>query len=349
MVCEVAFKQNVGHLGKNIVVAGHHGHNHTMKFTWPEVHKQHFDLLAMRIGKYRIKFLCADFNMSVTEVTKQLRSRGIKCDCCAWYPWIHATTEVNGQALGFDSCAIFFIGGDVSIKMQWDLSRLHILTAVAGTPEREELEKDMDMYDTMNVPGQHWSCYHSKKKSEPVEEKNLTERLVDLLTVSTEPWQLPERTENFCPHLRLVQKNLDKQEWLVKFLKANGDLDVTMHNGAHFPLCVFTKNTSARSKNAAARRKRRDNAHLAQCYQTAVRLSTTPSAVADNSAAAVAENWQGLPQGWQCLQHLQASSVGGITSLEQLCVACHPTTQQPQQYYPTTQQYYGSMDGWQYQ
>jgi len=304
MVCEVAFKQNVGHLGKNIVVAGHHGHNHTMKFMWPEVHKQHFDLLAMRIGKYRIKFLCADFNMSVTEVTKQLRSRGIKCDCCAWYPWIHATTEVNGQALGFDSCAIFFIGGDVSIKMQWDLSRLHILTAVAGTPEREELEKEMDMYDTLNKPGQHWSCYHSKNFYEPVDEKNLTERLVDLLTVSTEPWQLPMKSAsmNFCPHLRLVQKQLDNEEWLVK----DCDLDVTMHNGAHFPLCAFTKNASARSRNAAAKRSQRAMSQWTQSLQRAVAQWTPPSAVADNSAAAVAENmpWQ---DPWQDWQHWQAS------------------------------------------
>ena len=44
--------------------------------------------------------------MSITEVVKQLRSRGILIDCVGWYPWRHAVTELHGQPLGFDSCGM---------------------------------------------------------------------------------------------------------------------------------------------------------------------------------------------------------------------------------------------------
>ena len=32
LVCKIGFTQNIGHLGKEIVVCGVHGHNRTMKF-----------------------------------------------------------------------------------------------------------------------------------------------------------------------------------------------------------------------------------------------------------------------------------------------------------------------------
>ena len=44
------------------------------------------------------------------------------------------------------------------------------------------------------------------------------------------------------------KKNMVKREWLV---------DGQIHNGAHFPLCVFTNNARARSAEKAAERARR--------------------------------------------------------------------------------------------
>ena len=42
MICNIEFKQNVGHIGKEVVVAGVHGHRMTMKYEWPEALKKAF-------------------------------------------------------------------------------------------------------------------------------------------------------------------------------------------------------------------------------------------------------------------------------------------------------------------
>ena len=49
-------------------------------------------------------------------------------------------------------------------------------------------------------------------------------------------------------HLRLRQKELDKKEWLVD--AATG----VVHNGAHFPLFMVTRNSGHRSEDAHAER-----------------------------------------------------------------------------------------------
>ena len=248
MVCAVQFKQNIGHLGKEIVFLGTHGNFRTMKFMWKEPHVAYFDRLAAKIKQFGAKFLAGDWNMSLTEVTKQLRSRGLFVDCVAWYPWIHASEKTNEQRLGLDSCGIFYVGGCIEIVMRWGLNDIDLLTAVAGTAEEEELQTLLDEYDGHNTPGQPWSCYRSKNLKENPRDKNLGDRLRDLLGRSTEPKDLPKRTGTFCPYLRLKQKVLDKKEWMVKHTDGNGVAHVGMHNGAHFPLCVFTNNERARSR-----------------------------------------------------------------------------------------------------
>ena len=49
LVCQVLFKQNIGHIGKEVVVAGVHGHYRTMKFEWPDAFKTFWDRLAKKI------------------------------------------------------------------------------------------------------------------------------------------------------------------------------------------------------------------------------------------------------------------------------------------------------------
>ncbi len=48
LVCQVLFKQNIGHIGNEIVVAGVHGHNRTMKLQWPDVFTKFWDGLAKK-------------------------------------------------------------------------------------------------------------------------------------------------------------------------------------------------------------------------------------------------------------------------------------------------------------
>ena len=174
-----------------------------MKIEWPQVWAMFWDRLAAYVQTYGVKFLAGDFNMSLTEVPKQLRLRGIDCDCVAWYPWMTKTAVAGygDQRLGFDTCGILYIGGRVMVTTVWSLKHIDILTAVADDNE------DLHVYDSMTVPGQPWHCYRSKKYQETTADKHLGDRLRDLLTVSTtneELVRIPFRKGvHFCPYLRL--------------------------------------------------------------------------------------------------------------------------------------------------
>ena len=106
LTCRAGFKQNVGHLGTEIVVCGVHGHNRTMKLEFgPTVWKNYWDQLAEEIQEFGIKFVAGDFNMSLTEVPNQLRSRGIQCDCVAWYPWQQVTAVADAHPANLQKAA----------------------------------------------------------------------------------------------------------------------------------------------------------------------------------------------------------------------------------------------------
>ena len=191
-----------------------------------------------------------DFNMSFTQVIVELRKRGIVCDCIAWYPWMHADIRTHEQALGLDSCGIFYIGGNVQVTLTWSLGDLRELTAAVAGPI--ESKKDLHVFHGLNHPGQHWSCYKEKKNKERNEDKDLRARLTDLLTPSTTPEEfekIPKRPGSYyCPYLRFKQKPLDIEEWFV------GE---NIHNGAHFPLCAFTNGSRARSEEKSRERAQR--------------------------------------------------------------------------------------------
>ena len=85
----------------------------------------------------------------------------------------------------------------------------------------------------------------------------MEDRLRDLLTPSTPQEELDQLQANraksryYRAYLRTNEKRMDIAEWLQN--------DGRTHNGAHFPLCVFTKNASARSASAEKRRRKRRN------------------------------------------------------------------------------------------
>ena len=263
MVAKVNFKQNVGHIGKDVVVMGVHGNFRTMKIEWRDQWNAFWDRMAAYVGRYGVNFIAGDFNMSLTEVPNQLSSRGVVCECVAWYPWrlkgepAGQTNEaiadlVSCQPLGLDSMGIFFVGGNVKVKMDWDFNKIYLLSAVADdrgmiVPGRPCM--DLTEFEGYNVPGQVWTAYRSKKYAEKVEDKDLEARLTDLLMPSTTQAELDaiQRTEGsrYCPHLKLKSRILEVDEWLV-----NGQV----HNGAHMPLAMWTDNESARSEAAAKAR-----------------------------------------------------------------------------------------------
>ena len=152
-----------------------------MKKEWPIAWESFWERLAAAIKQTGVQFMAGDFNMSLTEVPKQLRSRGIDCDCVAWYSW-KLKTAVAGMKehqLGFDSCGIFHIGGHAEVVPSWGFKQIGILTAVPGD------QADLDVYEGANVPGQPWNCYRSKDKHAAAVGKHLHARLSDLLTLST--------------------------------------------------------------------------------------------------------------------------------------------------------------------
>ena len=110
LACTVDFRQPIPHIGTSVNVLGVHGHYRTMKMEWPTVFDEFWDRCAAWIRNYSVHFMAGEFSMALTQVVTQLRRRGIQCDCCAWYPWRHASTEMHRQSLGFDSCGIFYIG-----------------------------------------------------------------------------------------------------------------------------------------------------------------------------------------------------------------------------------------------
>ena len=169
-----------------------------------------------------------------------------------------------------DSCAMFYIGDDVVCTMDWDFNKIgdilreaarvpsdgprsrhdqHPLSSVTGRP--------LDRYSGNNVPGQLWNCYKNKKK-EKTSSMNLQTKLEGLLQPSTKKkrWQQllllhqQERTQlqmerhdeeeqDYLPssaYLKLKQKSTDQREWLL------GPSTGAVHNGAHFPLLLFTNN-----------------------------------------------------------------------------------------------------------
>ena len=254
MILKYMSKQNVGHLGREIVVMGSHGNNLTMRIEWRKAWENWWDRHAQHIRNHEVKFWCADFNMSLTEVPKQLRSRGIVADCCAWYPWKHINPGVSvvedmqgSTPLGIDSMGIFYIGGTVGVTPSYGLAAVDDLTAVA--------DSRLHVYEGENVPGKHWSCYRSDAEPPPKKSRvhDLKQRLVDLLTPTCTQQELdaiPRQSPwHFCPYLRVKQKDMSQDAWLLP--------DGKLHHGAHFPLCIFTNNASQRSRGREIERAKR--------------------------------------------------------------------------------------------
>ena len=138
LTCEVGFKQNVGHLGRSVVVMGVHGHFLTMRIRWWKVWFAFWDRLADKIKQFGVKILAGDFHVSLTRVVPELRSRGLEVDCVAWYPWLHSTKRCVSSPFGFDSCGMFYIGGTVQVSPSYSLDHLvdlpTVLSAVAAPP-----------------------------------------------------------------------------------------------------------------------------------------------------------------------------------------------------------------------
>ena len=78
MVCTFIWRQNIWHVGTKVVVCGLHGHHATMaQWSYVGVYNKWWDKLADVIVKYGVRFLCGEFNTSLTQVVPELRNRGV--------------------------------------------------------------------------------------------------------------------------------------------------------------------------------------------------------------------------------------------------------------------------------
>ena len=196
--------------------------------------------------------------MSLTDVPKQLARRGLVCDCVAWYPWQlrgacpAVADPANTPALGLDSCAIFYIGGIVKVKLHYGLTSFNHLCSRERADDYAKDYAKLDEYADQNTPGQHWTAYRSLNQYSgesiftAVSGWDLWEKLQDLLKPSTSVQMLEainrRSSKSHCLFLKLKEKRMDCC------------YDGHMPNGGHRPLCVYINNTRARSIGAEQRR-----------------------------------------------------------------------------------------------
>ena len=168
MVCKFTWKQNIGHLGKDVTVMGVHGHYRTMNMLFNKtVNDEWWKKIKDLIVEHNVNFLVGDWNMSLPQVVPRLTALGLHVDLCSWYPWLHDTDHAGGNYFGMDSCAMFHIGGDVHCEMTWDFDKIgEFLTEAARDPAERPRSRhgdhSLDRYSGNNFPGQLWDKYKSK-------------------------------------------------------------------------------------------------------------------------------------------------------------------------------------------
>ena len=78
----------------------------------------------------------------------------------------------------------------MQVRLQWSLEHLDILTMVFDDDDFKktavaEHTEGLDWDSGSNVPGQPWKCYRSVAYDEVDGDKDLRQRLIELLTPST--------------------------------------------------------------------------------------------------------------------------------------------------------------------
>ena len=162
--------------------------------------------------------------------------------------------------IGIDSCGIFMVDphSNIGFKLQWGPDSIDPITGAVVSPQsavaddRTAFRRELHGYKFGNAPGQHWSsfCRGKARTSLQGDGANFARSLHDLLDPATTQDVLARIQKpggmTGCGYLKVKQKVLDPKEWLV---------DGEVHNGAHFPLCIFTVAEGHRSEDAWRTRK----------------------------------------------------------------------------------------------
>ena len=121
IIAKITLPHKVGFLGREHVAMVVHMHNELANLVLKQPRLDKFwDWLAEKIETFDVQVLMGDFNMSLFLVIPELRSRGVKIDLGAWYPW----KSLAGEPMT-DSCGIFFVNLPGVYTLSKNLDHLH--------------------------------------------------------------------------------------------------------------------------------------------------------------------------------------------------------------------------------
>ena len=235
--------------------------------------------LSKKIVEFHVQVLMGDFNMSLFMVIPELRSRGVKIDLGAWYPW----KSLEGEPMS-DSQGIFFVNLPGVYTLSKNLGHLHdrdetgILargqpvvsgeqcisrkdfgdggeeaaaddSAVAETGEDSDESKDdapkpfggFDRIEENAGPGMRLGTYLPKNA-------NLTKKFSASLTPAPLAAVAAPNKDRKNDGIKFKEKRLDARIWRCKGVH---------QKGSHFPICVFTNNVGRRSPEKLEERKQK--------------------------------------------------------------------------------------------
>ena len=239
LVCRLTLLRNVGFFGKQMVVAVIHMHNRVANNDkgfrknqttfWPG--------LRNMIADHKIDVLMGDFNMSLFKVVPELRSRGIRIELIAWYPW----KSKDGNAMA-DSCGIFLINKPCVVALDRGLLSLHNVDSTGiGHEDAQGYTRSVTpagyaVFEANAGPGMPLKTY--LPKAEDIVEKLRPSLTLGAHTAVAEAWDEEEGSKVGRSLLKVKEKRLEAEFW--KFQGEN-------HKGSHFPVCAFTDNVGRRS------------------------------------------------------------------------------------------------------
>jgi hypothetical protein len=312
IIAKITLPHKVGFLGREHVAMVVHMHNELANLVLKQQRLNKFwNWLSKRIKTFNVQVLMGDFNMSLFMVIPELRSRGVKIDLGAWYPW----KSLEGEPMT-DSCGIFFVNLPGVYTLSKNLDHLHdrdatgilargvdltedfedggeeaaaVNSAVAETGEDSgESEDDapkpfggFDRIDDNQGPGKSLPTYLPKKDS-------LLDKMRPSLTPSKESAAVAApNKDRKNDGIKFKEKRLSAKIWRYK-----GE----HQRGSHFPICVFTNNVGRRSpekleerRQKQMRRSWRGPQWWAQGSQEGCRARTQD--------ADLQQGWQSRPRG----------------------------------------------------
>ena len=285
LICRFTLNRPVGFYGNTVTVSNVHLHHKTAnKFHgFAESFNRFWNRLAHLLRVHGVDILLCDLNMSLFAAVRELRSRGVRVTCLAWFPWV----DSKGVA-SVDSCAIFGIRQVIEVRLNHDVSicteDAERLSEGKAKGERGRELATLSM-PSMRGPGQQFSCYLPKSETmkQKIELLTFVEAVPAAAVAGTVPAVAGKGSSNptgarrEC--LRFKEKRLNVDVWLGPKGK--------FYEGSHFPLATFTDNPCRRSEAKQKERRAKKSAK-----------NKDKSAVADSSTQQEWQEWQGR-QRWQ--------------------------------------------------